>query len=281
MWRWSAGDDVAQTWQQFEEYGLTVNRVCRCALVAFVVSLALFVMFLIPDIFPIHTGRGKIARAATMITLGLAALSLISLLVFVVDATVLCNRFVTYLAGHPSGWSSALIEKHAGQRGLTLPPGSLVDSASRPALDQWLMIRLIVESTDVVSHLIYYPFVVLLVLIVAQNPLFMAWYWNLPLISFALGSAGIALVCALVLQRSAKDARDKALAALDRILLPLAGRHADRKTHDSLLQIRAEIESTNSGVFAGFTQNSIFYALLLPLAGGGGLAALEALLPYL
>jgi hypothetical protein len=210
----------------------------------------------------------------------MAALGLILLLVFVVDATVLGHRLVAYLARHPSGWPSALLYKHAQERNLPVTLDG-VESPGREALAQWLMIRLIADSTDVVSHFIYYPFVVLLVLVVAQNPLFVPWDWNIPLISIALVSAGTALLCAVVLQRSARDARTKAQEAIDRQLAPLAGRDEDKATREKLLLFRTEIEGMDSGVFANLAQNPVVHALLLPVAGGGGLAALEALLPHL
>jgi hypothetical protein len=46
-------------------------------------------------------------------------------------------------------------------------------------------------------------------------------------------------------------------------------------------QIRSQIEGIHTGAFAGFYQNPIIGAILLPLGGGGGLAALQTLLDYL
>ena len=279
MWRWSPKEgDVGTTWQRFEEYGSTRNRFWRCTLVFVLNLILLFLLFTLLE-FPMHQSRGPLARWTTIIALCLSGAGFIALLVFVVDATVLCNRFVSYLARYASGWSPSLLEKQVRERGL--PPQAGADDPARKALDQWLVIRLIADSTEVVAHFIYYPFVVLLVLIVAQSPLFISWHWNIPLTSIALLSAGTALLCALVLQRSAKNARTKALAELDRLLLPLAAQGADRKTRRPVRQMRSEIKDLNSGVFCSLTQNPVVYAILLPLAGGSGLAALEALLPRL
>ena len=142
-----------------------------------------------------------------------------------------------------------------------------------------MRVRLIAAATHVVSRLIFDPFVVLLVLIVAQSPLFIPWQWHIPALTIGFLSASTALGCAVILQQSAKDARTKATEALDRILLPLTGK--DRETRKKVLRIRAEVEDLESGVFAGFAQNPVVYALLLPLGGGGGLAVLQVLLPHL
>jgi hypothetical protein len=132
----------------------------------------------------------------------------------------------------------------------------------------------------VAARLIYYPFVVLLVLVVAQNPLFDNWHWNSPLALMALFNAGVAVGCAVLLQRAAKGARSRALIVLDELLRDRVG-PAEDSVQEKLSRIRAEIEGTTTGAFAGFSQNPVVGAVLLPLLGGGGLTALEALLRYL
>jgi hypothetical protein len=280
MWFWNPDHDneqVVTVWAQFQDFGRWRNRFFRWGL-AFGANVGLF--FLLHSFFPwsrFH-GRGDIGHWSAILTLYLAGGLLIWLLIFVVDTTVLCYRFVTYLSRFRGEWPQALLNTHAEQRGLT--PTDASTDPTHAALSQLLRMRLIAMTTRVVSDLIFYPFVVLFVLFVAQNPLFVTWQWNLPVLSVALLSAGTALTCALIFQRSAKEARRKALDKLDEVLLPLAGKDDDM-TRGKLLQIRADIEAMDSGVFAGFAQNPLVYAILLPLGGGGGLAALEALLPHL
>jgi hypothetical protein len=141
-------------------------------------------------------------------------------------------------------------------------------------------IRLIAEATAVVAHMIYFPFVVLLVLLVAQSRLFDDWHWNVPLVAVTLLSATTALVCAVALQWAVKKARENALDDLDGLLRPRPEK-ADDPVRQTVEEIRTEVQSMKSGAFAGFSQNPVVYALLLPLGGGGGLAALEALLSYM
>src|SRR5262249_16833569 len=119
----------------------------------------------------------------------------------------------------------------------------------------------------------------LLILIVAQNRLFDDWHWNVPLSFIALLSGGTALVCAVLLQRSAKRAKEKALEVLEQIVVRRVGSSQDQ-IREKIERIRSEIEGMNSGAFASFFQNPVVGALLLPLAGGGGLAALETLLSH-
>ncbi len=278
MWLWSPDaekEQVPEVWQQFEEFGKTRNRLYRCAMVL-VVNLALFLLLYSLADTTVFRGRGNLAWWTGRISLDVAGLALVFLLIFVVDSTVLCYRFVTHLSRCGCGWPDALVAKYAEERGLT--PAAASGDPARLAVNELLRVRLIAAATHVVSQLIFDPFVVLLVLIVAQSPLFVAWQWHIPALTVAFLSASTALACAVILQRSAKEARTKAIEALDRVLLPLT---KDDESREKVLQIRAEVQDMDSGVFAGFAQNPVVYALLLPLGGGGGLAALQALLPYL
>jgi hypothetical protein len=227
--------------------------------------------------------RGWVAQVCFFVVSVLTSLSLALLLMFVVDSTLLSYRFVTALAGQRERkWPGKLLAEGAKKWRLELPVAERQDVPEiweiPRAVGQWLSIRLIDAVTYVVAtRLIYYPFVVLLVLVVAQNPLFDDWHWNTPLALMALFNAVVAVVCAVLLQSAAKGARSGALSALDELLRAAGGR-ADDAAREKLPRIRAEIEGTNTGAFAGFSQNPVVRAVLLPLVGGGGLAALETLL---
>jgi hypothetical protein len=160
------------------------------------------------------------------------------------------------------------------------PPAAKVTNAIDQAADHTLFIRYLDDMTQPVAKMINYPFVVLLVLIVAQNRLFDDWHWNLPWALIVLFSAGVAVVCGVMLQREAKEVQSESLKALDELLRSWHGSVKDA-IPKKLAQIRLEINQVHTGAFAGFSQNPVVKAVLLPLLGGGGLAALEALLPSL
>jgi hypothetical protein len=172
-----------------------------------------------------------------------------------------------------------LLDRGVGERGLTSNLTGNTAEETREALHQWLRLRLIDQSTNVVARLIYYPFIVLLILIVAQNRLFDDWHWNVPLSFIALLSGGTALVCGLLLQRSAKKAKEKALEALAKIVVRRVGSPRD-EFRKKIERLRTDVESMSSSAFASFFQNPVLGALLLPLGGGGTLAALETLLSH-
>jgi hypothetical protein len=275
--------DVSKLYEEFAAQGSLGSRAWRTALMAGL-NLVLFVLLWWVFNPTVLQARGDIARTCYVVVLLLTLLAGAGLLMFVVDCTLLSYRFVTCLVRQQGRtWPPALVARTAGRWGLSLRTADgTAEVPQAPAIEeavgQWLLIRLIDDVTNVVARMIYYPFVVLLVLIVAQNRLFDDWHWNTPLALMALFNAGAAVVCGVMLQRAAKGARAKALEALDDLLRQRAG---DDPLRDKFAQIRADVEGTTTGAFASFSQNPVVGAILLPLFGGGGLAALEALLTYL
>jgi hypothetical protein len=272
--------------QVFADHGVPWQRAFRTGLLAGL-NLVLFVLLWLLFDPSVVQARGWIAHYSFIIVLVVTLLSLAGLLMFVVDSTLLSYRFVTALAGPKERrWPAKLLADNAKKWGLEVAVAEgqkyVTDSEEVPrAVGQWLSIRLIDAVTNMVaSRLIYYPFVVLLVLVVAQNPLFDNWHWNTPLALMALFNAGVAVVCAVLLQRAARGARSRALSTLDDLLRARVG-PAEDNVREKLARIRSEIKGITTGAFAGFSQNPVVGAVLLPLMGGGGLAALDALLRYL
>jgi hypothetical protein len=280
------GPEVRKLCEQFAKYGVPWRRAYRSGLLA-ALNLALFVLLWRLFDPTIPQARGWIAQSCYIIVLVLTLLALPALLMFVVDSTLLSYRFVVALVGlEGRKWPTTLLADAARKWGLEVPvpqgEEDIPEAGEIPqAVGQWLSLRLIDAVTNVVAgRLIYYPFVVLLVLIVAQNRLFDNWHWNTPLALMALFNAGVAVVCAVLLQRAAKGARAQALGVLDGLLRVRVGSPED-PVREKFSQIRSDIDGINTGAFAGFYQNPVVGAILLPLGGGGGLAALEALLGYL
>jgi hypothetical protein len=263
-------------WKEFEEHEHGGRRFWRCVQLS---SLYLLLLFLLWQLFDhvILQARGPIAWYTNFIVLILTGAALVGLLMFVVDCTLVSYRLVILLSRFAGTWPEELLAQQSQRKGLRLVGAHGNDA--RDSLGQWLHLRLIDEATIVVAHLIYSPFVVLLMLIVAQNRLFDDWHWNIPLILVALLSAGTALVCALLLQRAAKRTKEQALEKLGVIVRRWVGCD-ESGFREKVERLRKDVEEIHTGAFAGFLYNPVMRALLLPVAGGGGLASLEALLRY-
>jgi hypothetical protein len=279
LWWWKPQSRaLSDVWEEAERFGTFAQRALRC--LALLVLCAILVFFLWRIFDPVLLQpRGLLARWTDGALMTLSGVALVGLMLVVYDATVLCHRFVSYLSRPDIDWPPKVLEKQAELRGLPVNSNSPDAGSNKEALRQWLLVRLAARAADVVARSIYYPFVVLVMLMLAQNRIFADWHWNIPFMTVALLTAGGTLACAVLLQRSARRVRDRAQGVLDDLIRKRIGIPED-EIRPRYEQIRTEIENMQSGAFAGLATNPIVVAVLLPLAGGGGLAALQALLPY-
>lgn len=190
---------------------------------------------------------------------------LVLLIVYVVDAVWLCKRFIDQLAAKPTAWPDKLLKKHESARNL-----------NPYFLDDWLDIRLITRLTKAVGTLIYYPFIVLALVIIARDGYFDDWDFPVGLVvMYVLGVACI-IACAVLLRRAAEEARKKAVDNLKNKLFLVKGggpQHAHVAAQISLTV--QEIEAEREGAFAPWTQRPVFGAILYPSGGVGLIALLE------
>ena len=193
-------------WRDYQSAGSLLRRFCR-AILLMVVYVAFFGTLSAIVGFPWEPARGPWSRALDAGIFAGSVLSFTCLLFFVLDATLLCSDFVTRLTNHIKAISPASTEK----------------------LNEFKLMELIRELTEVVSRLIYFPFTVLFIMIVSRNPLFDNWDWPPALIiTFASGLALI-FYAAMTLQKSAQDAKKAALKAIDKKIGSLSEELMDEK----------------------------------------------------
>jgi hypothetical protein len=99
---------------------------------------------------------------------------LVFLTFYVVDATLVCKRFISALTERHAEWPDNTC-RHFGATALD----ERLDAAARDielAYDDWIDIQLIARRTAAVGSLVYYPVVVMLVLFFARSTLFDNWH---------------------------------------------------------------------------------------------------------
>ena len=162
-----------------------------------------------------------------------------------------------------------------GETKLSDPP------PTRRILDEYLDIDLIAMRTDVVGGLIYYPFVVITLLIVSRISLFDNWTWPPGLLAVIAGNGGYAAWSAAKLRTAAEEARQTALGKLNDILIArTAEGHGSEPEAQTARETIAIIQAERRGAFASISRHPLLGALLLP-SGGAGLWALTQYLPGL
>lgn len=265
--------DAGTQWTAYLKMGRWVNRICRIVpmmliYLAFGMSLSRF------GDQPLSPVRGLLATHWNTIILFAAVLSFLFLTFGIMDACRLCRWLIERLTEAPTRYPEATRSHFRRMR------GGLEQSA---ILDEWLDLQLIAELTERVGRMIYYPFIVFFLMLLARNNWWDQWPWSLPLIVIFAINLSIAVGSAVILQRSALRAREIGLKCLNEKLQQLRGASAktpaQKEEHDikQAEELVDEIRKLNTGAFCTLWKNPILGALLVP---SGGTAAVE-LITYL
>ena len=129
--------DALQLWKDYNWLGSFKHRVARFVLV--LLGYVLSILILIPLFgydLPFVPYRGPISYWTDKIVLCFAALTLIFLIFFVVDAAQLCRKFIDNLNHAATKWPEETYREFEKQYGI-----------HRHYLDEWIGVNLIGERT--------------------------------------------------------------------------------------------------------------------------------------
>jgi hypothetical protein len=240
-----------QAWSWYREAGLPMQRVFR-VLVMFLLYTGIMILlgtWIFDEDF-IRPCRGLFScRIDQVLTLSSISLT-VFLNLFVFDAVLLCRRWIGWLGKAANEWSEVLRQKYVKDYG--------VDQHDQRAFEQLkglACIDLIAQRTHVVNRLIRYPFIALLILIVARNNYFDLW--SIPLVLIVVWTVNVLLALggAFLLYQSADKAKRAVLSDLSRQLLQTWGCGKDHEFRAKQIQrITEEVESNQQGAFVPFYQ---------------------------
>ena len=204
--------------------------------------------------------RGSISYWTNELLNFLYPLAYAALVIYVAYATQLVTRLVDLLTTLPTKWPVSTLKTFNHSEGT---PGF-------PNLDEFIDIKFIAARSEAVGQMIYYPFISLLILILARNPWFDRWQWSLPIIALFSIHALYAIGCAIMLRWAAEEARKKALESLQEKLLIAEASNSSTAPKIQLEHIIDHVKNCQQGAFASFSSQPWITAALLP-AGGAGL----------
>jgi hypothetical protein len=256
--------------------------------------------------FPPVPARGHWSFSFDTLFLIFAVISTIWVTFYIADATTLNRRLIDYLIEGETEWPEkayANLRKRWGPSAAAeessatddqLPPENMAETKGKAGkskktgkqppdtiLAQYLDIDLIAKRTEVVGALIYYPFVLISLLIVSRISIFDNWTWPAPLLIVIGLNGGYAAWSAFSLRKTAEKARLEALRNLNDLLIARTaegdGNKAEAQTaRETISMITAE----ERGAFAAISHHPLIGALLLP-SGGAGIWALTQYVPGL
>jgi hypothetical protein len=187
------------------------------------------------------------------------------LVFFVSAATARCCLLLMRVNMEAREWPPETAAKFRGE--LNLPDTDIRD---------WINMQFTAKRTKVIGELIFYPFIVLAVMIVARSTLLANWTFSAGLTIVFLLSFVLSSTCAYKLRAAAERARRKAIEALKRRIL--SEKAKEQSTALAALEfLLKEIEQLREGAFRPITEQPLLRALLVPLGSASGLALVEYL----
>ena len=295
---------AGRLWQDYSYLGSSRNRLYRVLVASIVfVGFGLIVVFANPPFFP---GRGKLSYLVDRAMMSVLVTGFILLMFVVVDATRLCTRLVENLTVSPTNWNAIAYRKF--QKACPIP---------RAYLSDWIGIKFVAQRTRMIVRLIYYPFIIIFLMMISRAHFFDAWDWPWGLQLVVGLSAAFAFCCAASLRITAEKARKEALGRMrEKLVLLRAGNvttdeapvatskepklepqtespeakseKSEPEKHHGILIGRKELEvefkelidevkNTEEGAFAPWSRQPLVGALIMPFTGAGLVAWLQYL----
>ncbi len=217
--------------------------------------------------FPNRPVRGELASAVDIVLLALCVTVLLYLTFFIVDTTRLCRVFVSNLDESRSEWPPSTLVRFQRLRGDT-------ECAD---LNEWLDVQIIARYTNTANRLVYYPFIMIFLMILARNRWIDCWNWSWGLQIVLAAVFAYAAYSAFTLRAVAHRARRHALDRLHGNLAMATNQGTAEKRVKGIEQLVKEIESIRTGAFAPFSELPVIRAMLIPSGGIGLLSLLDYL----
>ena len=254
-----------------------------------VIVLILFIGLFILSEGMITPARGTLAIVISGILFVASELfGLLFILLFLIDTTMLTNRFLKVLDANRAGLAWPSLEDEAK----VLPQGLNSELCSK-AQQGRLLVQFVAEMTDVIARMIHYPFIILAILILAHSSIFDSWRFTEPQILIGLFAITTLLSCALLMQFNARKIKERVLRDIDKLLIPLPSPLdedmlrerpilPDEKTIKFIENTRDQVQKISGGAFKPLMSNPITLSLIYPIVSFvGGNELLDLIRPLI
>lgn len=262
--------DLAQTWRGYGAVGATKHRFLRSAAYTLLYLAFAGIVFTV-----LGSGsspcRGMSCHVDRAIVIA-SVLPMLFLLFFVADAIRLCSGWIYLVRRSGMRWPIHRVKAFAQRHKL-----SEADASA------WMTVHIIGDRTAEVGRAVYYPVIVILLLLVARSTYFDDWAFPQAMAIVVGINFAIAAGSAVYLSYLARATRTEILEKLDKEEMRAAIIDANagnpiknpRPPHDLI----KELEALKIGSYQRFFEQPIVRAILL-VGGGFGLTYIQYLPPF-
>jgi hypothetical protein len=265
-------------WHRYSEGGHPLGRILRASVPCVIYFLLASVIYQLFGL-PFQPLRGESHHAifdwaafkSPLKGYAITNLSFFFLIFLTIDAARLCRGFIQKLSAGNVELSSATRAHFRRHRG-DVPP---------ECLDDWIGTRLIADLTERVGKLLWFPAIVLLLLLMARFEVWDHWPWHTAHIIIMTLNFCLALASVAILQHAARDAKRAAEERLTAKVKRLQAKAAPSAAQNAAAQaenLLKEIREIRHGAFGSIWENPVLGAVLL---GPGGLTTLQMLIWFM
>ena len=260
------GQDGAALCADYDRLGSAAHRWYRTLWPASICYLLLgFGIFFLFEP-PFRPFRGSLSSAVDYGMLALCSVLLILLIFYVVDAALLCRRFIELVSQTEVHWPPGVCQHFRDEAGF-----------SGEDLNDYISFRLIAFRSEAVGRLIYYPFLILFLVVAARSSYWAHWDWPPSMILIISLNALYAVYAVTSLRRAAEAARATFLDRLRVRLIRAMGRRDQMQLVRQIRELVKDVEERTDGAFAPISQQPVIKAVLMPFGGAGILSLLQYL----
>jgi len=249
-------------WKTYGEYGSQRNRFLRACTVVLIFQAFISIVF---TLFGLEAPplRGAITQGVDSVVTVLSLLGMLFVLFYMVDATRLCIAWIKGLTENNYNWGDTGVEKLV--KDLNIP---------RQYAIYWLKLHIIAERTVEVGKLIFYPFIIIILMLFSRINYFDDWGFPQSLAIITSSLIAIALYTAIKLRQEAENVRSEFIDILNMDKLTVGGNVSldDKPTLTQIDELLENISELRKGAFQPILEQPLVKASLL-LLGGVGLSA--------
>jgi hypothetical protein len=268
---------VNSEWAQYLRRSFSPKRYLMIGIiVVFYLVLNSFIVGLFG--LPTPPVRGDLSLKIDTVILILTVISFLFLTFFVLDAIMLCQRFIARYFQRLPQWQPSSFDRFLQEWVKESDRSMWMESKAKEALSDWMLMQLIARRTEVVGTFIFFPFIIWFLMFVARLRYFDNWQTSMGLAIVISMSAVLAWGCAVYLRHAAEKLRTLVAQRLAKQLMEAYATEPPNKTAaDRIQYVLNEVKAIKTGAFASYLQQPALQSLLVPVGGISGVKVLEFL----